>query len=888
MFFSLFAGLIMAFAFQLLLTNLGVAVGLSAAGWAIAAKGEPNEDQPIVEEQPAADQPSVKLPVSHLLGIGVTLSLASVLFPTAYLATEFSKISQPGLGLIFGLMLWATYLLLLTWISSVTVSSIVGSVFGAAANGVRRLFSAVGQAVSPDKGSDKNADRTADAEVASKVDRLAIVAAELSQAMASQQQLPELLPRMLAQEREKLLAEICDRTNLAPDQAETLLNDLQPTQSDIQSGTQTAARAATEVMAEVSSGPREMLAQIMPSLANSLPDSLPNSLSDWRQLMRSALNQLDVSDWDLEKLWQQFQDLTEGGETKPFSVIDLDVEDYLLETPRWSLQSEKLSETVKKEFFERLYDPEAAPAQVENQLASLGREDFVNWLQQRDDLSAETIQKVADQLASVHSEVLKKAHEAAIASTENRWQQQLKTQLNKLSLDSLSADNLSSWLQDFVEHTPLSSSQIEYLLNRLDSSTLINLFERQATLSSGQRDSLLQGLEKSRDFVLNQFEKQRTAAAETLSEVQTKLIAYFRYTGLDKLTAESVEHKLRSQLEETALLTSSGHLRADLVDSAPDFDEIAQALERRRGITDEQLAELTSALKAAWQSYQRPDDEPFYSALSGYFRSIDWPDTGIDIGLEEIKPQAIAQIKSIIDSLPNVPQKIDDSRLLASISLPPATQSELSSWLQQSRHELLGVPRRWATRAVQVSQDWSEQLMTQVKSYLQHQKKTDLSSTQVLQDLSQITKAAARAVPHAASALPELSEAFWQQALASRSDLDLGEGEAIAGRLTSAWQTVTQSVGNWEGELQSATQSLMQFVSDDVVETTRQQFIDLLESAQSKVQTQTETVKRELEQQAEQVRHQAAIAAWWLFISLLTSGAASAGAGWLAVKYPII
>ncbi|MGB3548594.1 MAG: hypothetical protein WBA17_16595, partial [Saprospiraceae bacterium] len=318
MFFSLFAGLIVAFAFQLLLTNLGVAVGLSAAGWAIAAKGDPTKDQPVIEERPAADQPSVMLPVSHLLGIGVTLSLASVLFPTAYLATEFSKISQPGLGLIFGLMLWATYLLLLAWISSATVSSIVGSVFGAAANGVRRLFSAVGQAVSPDKSSDKSADRTADSEV----DRLAIVAAELSQAMASQQQLPQLL----AQEREKLLAEICDRTSLAPDQAETLLNDLQPTQSDIQSDTQsdtqTAARAATEAIAEVSSSPREMLAQIMPSLANSLSDSLPDSLTDWRQLMRSALNQLEVSDWDLEKLWHQFQDLAEGGKAKPFSVID--------------------------------------------------------------------------------------------------------------------------------------------------------------------------------------------------------------------------------------------------------------------------------------------------------------------------------------------------------------------------------------------------------------------------------------------------------------------------------------------------------------------------------------------------------------------------------------
>ena len=868
MFFSLFAGLIMAFAFQLLLTNLGVALGLTAVGWAIAPRDKKIEDAPTAEKSTAekaagkestAEESSVALPVSHLLGFGVTLSLATVLFASAFLATEFSQIILPGRGLIFGMMLWASYLLILIWISSATVSNVVGSVFGVAAGGIRRLFSAMGQVISSDQSEDL-----------SEADRFEILTSELSTMVASQQQLPQLL----SQEREKLVREICDRANLAPNQAETLLESLQPSPPDHSNERATDSDAVSEPISAVVS----QTAAVSPSKS-----MLAQAMPDWRQLLRSALNQIDLSDWDIEKLWQKFQSFT--NETAPFSVVSLDVEDYLLETPRWSLQSEGLAE----EFAERLYDPEAEPVQVETQLAALDRQDFVDWLQQREDLSDETIQKITDQLVNVHSEVLESVRQAAIASTENRWQHQLKAQLNKLPLESLSADNLSSWLQDFVDHTPLKPAQVEHLLNRLDGGALVGLFERHATLSSSQRSSLIQGFEKSRDFVLTQFEKQRAAAAENLEMIQAKLITYFRYTGLDKLTAESVEQKLRSLLEDAELLTSSGHLRADLLDSSPDFNKIAQplaqTLERRKGITDQQLTELMSALRSAWKSYQKQtDDEPFYSTLAGYFRSVDWPETG----LNEIKPKLLAEVKDVIDSFPTVPQQIDNSRLLASLSLQPAVHSELGDWLQQNRYELLGTPRRWAKRAVQISQDWSEQLLTRVTHYLQHQEMPDLSSADFLQELTQVTKAAARSIPQAASALPELGESFWRQALAYRDDLDVGEGEAIAGKLTSAWQTVSGSLSNWEGDMQSAAQTLMQFVSKDVVDNTQQQFFDILERAQARAQAQTEAVKRDLQQRTEQVRRQAAIAAWWLFISLFTAGIASAGAGWLAVRYPFV
>ncbi|MEL6939771.1 MAG: hypothetical protein AAFO84_11325, partial [Cyanobacteria bacterium J06598_1] len=58
-----------------------------------------------------------------------------------------------------------------------------------------------------------------------------------------------------------------------------------------------------------------------------------------------------------------------------------------------------------------------------------------------------------------------------------------------------------------------------------------------------------------------------------------------------------------------------------------------------------------------------------------------------------------------------------------------------------------------------------------------------------------------------------------------------------------------------------------------------------IELAQTKVTERAAAVKAELQTQADAARRQVAIAAWWLFIALISSGSAAAGAGYLAAIY---
>ncbi|MGB3293628.1 MAG: hypothetical protein WBB01_11635, partial [Phormidesmis sp.] len=642
--------------------------------------------------------------------------------------------------------------------------------------------------------------------------------------------------------------------------------------------------------------------------------ALQGLLPDWRRLLRLARSQVDFSDWDVETVWRAFQSLEGYSEYLPVNVVSLDIEDYLLEIPRWALRSE----VVSQEFVERLYDPEADPGLVKTQLMSLKRSDFVHWLKQRGDLTEETAQSMADRLETLYQGVVKTV-QAEVASTDkSHWQQLLSDQLDKLPLETFSADDLKSWLQDSVDYRSGSfaaAENIQNALTHLDSSAIADVFEYRPTLNSEQKEDFVQAFEQGRGIVLERSEKQQAAMSEALLETQTRLLAYFRYTRLDKLTAESVQTKVRdlkiaahdqlaaaglfrdlSNGEPRSLFNMTGSHQAD---SLPDFERIEEAIANRNGITASQRRELVSALTAAWTADQlttaEPSSEPdevFYSSLIDYLQTIDWP----NVSLEDIKPELSGQIGALLNGLTAIPQKIDESRIIEALSLPPDVRSELGDWLQQSQREWLKLPRRWAQRTVRTSEDWGNQLKSQLSDYLQHEEKSALNPSQLFTEISQLVKRMTHALPALPTELPQIDIDFLQDALSQRPDLSEAEREQIADKLTSMWQTLSHSITDWEDELQSAAQMLKQVVSqnaDDVsnlgsnlLDTARQQVVEAFEQAQETVALQTVAVKKEIKQQAEQVRQQIAIAAWWLFISLLTSGLASAGAGWLAVRGP--
>jgi len=522
-------------------------------------------------------------------------------------------------------------------------------------------------------------------------------------------------------------------------------------------------------------------------------------LPNWRQVLQQALDQVDLSDWDAETLWQRAQswlDSEDSKATAPETIevaaaVVQDAEDFVRHSPTWAFQPA----VMQQAFYQRLYDPEASPAAIREEVSQLHREDFVDWLRERGDIAAEQMEAIADHLTQVQAAVMAAVSEA------------------------------SDQLEDFA---PM---------------------------------------------------------AETLQhwpDIEEKLLAYLRYTNLDLLTPEHLTEKIaavqsEAGLELPILKVSTAHL-----------EPLAAVLSRRQGLAADRQQALeealyTSLLTAEAEGGTEAGDrlDQLTELLQNTLNQVDWS----AVSLEDLKPELLNQLRSL-----DLRGEIDWSALRSRLQLPEETKTALVDWLQDVGQDLSRAPRRWAKRVGHSAQSWAEQLTHELTQYLQFQEKSALRPQQIAQDIVHLLKRALRLLPspadwpHLADLRDLLDLGAVKTALENRRDLTVGEIQQIVNWFEDAWQQAIQQVEDWSMALWQLTRDRLTTQADHL-DTVREQVVDRIAAAQTAVQTRTAELKADVQRQADAARRQVAIAAWWLFLSLLSSGGAAAIAGWLAVKY---
>ena len=124
-FICLVAGILLAAAFQFLLTNLGVALGISAIGDIRDTGNNSNSSSSSASSTPTG------VKITSGLGVALTLSMAVSLFFASLVAVKLTLTPNNNVGFAMGLVIWAGYLLLSFYFEGRMVSSLIGSVFSA-------------------------------------------------------------------------------------------------------------------------------------------------------------------------------------------------------------------------------------------------------------------------------------------------------------------------------------------------------------------------------------------------------------------------------------------------------------------------------------------------------------------------------------------------------------------------------------------------------------------------------------------------------------------------------------------------------------------------------------------------------------------------------------
>lgn len=802
--FSLIGGLLIAIAIQLVFANLGIALGLSVLKLAPAAvvkrqkqkdqkrKDQKQEDQKQEDKQEESSASSeTALPITHLLGFGVAAGFSGVIFVSTLFSVEFSELLEPRRGIIFGLIFWATYWLLFVWISSTTLAGIADSLIGTALKGGRQLVSTIKQAVDQ---FDAEAENVTSAESGAESPAEKAVLEELIAEVSQLVDVQQALPTLLESEREALLAEICDRTNLSSEAAETITRGLE---SEIES--EIKANASDS---QVPSPAIPVAATPSPTLMSQL------NLPSWQQILRRTLNKVDLSDWDVETIWEQLP--LESAQVKHLSSQLVDSVTAVLPE---ATEAEHKTE------------PELEPAS--EAVPTLSSEQTV-----------ENTVKSADENIAKHD-----VHGAAVKAIQSK----IISFCRYTNTDSLTAEKLSEKVFTQLEEHSLHIDDVKGTL--LDVEAIESVLSRRRKLTPLKKQQLV----------------------EALQTVWP--------------TIEQNEHA------DSALANEQNS------DSQPFSVQLARS--DTDGSEEKDAASLRELAQAAYKSvYQRLED---------HLQSVDWS----TVSLEDIKPE----INLILEQIERegTLRSLDWSALGSRIQLRETAKAEFTAWLQTA---WLSKAQALRPAVIESTQTISRHLADQITDYLQHQDKSALQPEQIAKKLTRLVSHSISILPHPQSLIEHSNleaifdqrhwnralwdKATWKKLLEDRKDLSVEEIQQILDWGERVWQPKVTQVGSW---LQVAQSELREHLSlpdvglpdvglpdTDVLsrkplEEAKQKIVGQIELAQEKAQEKAIALKEDLQQQAEATRRQVAIAAWWLFIALVSSGSAAAGAGWLAAVY---
>jgi len=136
-FLVLIAGVLLAFAFQILLSNFFIALGTSYSD-STPLDSDVNDDSSL-------DNKIDK--IGMVVGLRTLGTISITLFAACFLAVKLSFTHDQFLGAILGLIIWAAYLSLLIWVSSTTVSSVIGTLLKTATSGLQGIVGTAAVAI---------------------------------------------------------------------------------------------------------------------------------------------------------------------------------------------------------------------------------------------------------------------------------------------------------------------------------------------------------------------------------------------------------------------------------------------------------------------------------------------------------------------------------------------------------------------------------------------------------------------------------------------------------------------------------------------------------------------------------------------------------------------
>lgn len=860
-FTALISGVILAFAFQLVLTNLSVAAGISYLG----RPSDSNSDHGEVSSLGGTIRK-----IGTAVGIWTLITVTIALAIACFLAVKMSLvIFSPGLGAILGLVIWGAYFLLLVWVSSTTVGSLVGNVVNSATSGFQAIMGTATAALGA-KAVNQQVVATAEAaaaavrrELGSAIDPTSV--REKVEDYLEMVRPPELdlnkirgdFERLLSDpqirdmaksgdirniDRQKFIDLVSSRTDLSKRDANRIADTLYSVWQQVVSQTQSQDQMAELV---------NYLKSLQPGQANT--DELNRKLDELIAEMRSAkdadqkaaqettpgpiqrtlqqgitaltgivLGRTDLSDLDVEKILGALttakDKVTEKADQlglptpkQPYSPIRADVENYLLNTYVWQLSQERIAQ----DFRDVIYDPAADPGTVRRELEQLSRSDFVNILQQRGLLTQAEIQRIADQLEAVRQNVL-----VTVTAEEEReivqdLQRRVESYLLVTPKSELTPEGIEQNFKPLLQDSDADYETLSRRLALLDRQELREILLERNDINPEEADTILNELEKQRDRVLVESKGLADQAKYQAETLWLNLESYLRNTGKEELNPNAIRAELQRLLQDPQ--AGMAAIRARL--SRFDRDTLVKLLSQRQDLSEDQVNQILSTVEESWHSVRHAPQAVVDKAKQQYDSvTTTIADYLRNTGKEELNPEGIQRDLNRLLQNPKEGaialrrrlSQVDRDTLVKLLSqrqdLSEEQVNQVIDSVQDTIRNIVRSPRRLATR----TQQRVETFQTYLEEYLRRSGKDELNPEGIKRDLYLLLHDPRVGMESLSDRLAQFDRSTIITLLKLREDLSDEEAARIADTIISVRDSFVEQVRAIQRRIQDAIDSIFE------------------------------------------------------------------------------
>ncbi len=141
-FVSLLAGVLLAIGFQVLLTALSVAIGVTAIG-DVEEQARNSSSKKQSNHNDDDDSTSLGVKISSGVGLWTMITASVALFFASLLAVRLGLIGNGLIGITLGLVIWAAFFTALAYLELKSVSTLLGSLISTVVSGIKSSASVV-------------------------------------------------------------------------------------------------------------------------------------------------------------------------------------------------------------------------------------------------------------------------------------------------------------------------------------------------------------------------------------------------------------------------------------------------------------------------------------------------------------------------------------------------------------------------------------------------------------------------------------------------------------------------------------------------------------------------------------------------------------------------